>query len=372
MKRRLKVLQLGSPSGLYGAERWILMLVKHLDPGLVESFVGVVNDDNYQNIPLCDEAAKLGVQTIIIDAHGKFSFAAITALRRFVIDNEIDVIHTHFYKTDLLGLLASVGTRCKVISTPHGWTEDPPLSLRAYEAIARVVFLFLDRVVPLSEGLMCPLQRVPVLKDKLQLIRNAVDTDEVAAQTTVASEVSDLAEQGKFVIGYIGRLTPGKGLDTLLKMMARHAESNWHAVLVGEGEQEDELRALVEEFGVGDRVHFFGFRPDRLAFLKGFDVFALPSRSEGIPRCLMESQAAGVPIVATDIPGCRNLVDGESTGLLFPVDDAAAMAAQVLKLDRSSDLRERLARHSKAFVNEQYSPKRMASEYEALYENLIH
>ncbi|MBK8653195.1 MAG: glycosyltransferase [Haliscomenobacter sp.] len=68
---------------------------------------------------------------------------------------------------------------------------------------------------------------------------------------------------------------------------------------------------------------FLGFRDDRLNFLKGFDIFVLPSRSEGIPRCLMEAMAAQVTVIASDIPGCTDLIKHEQTGLLFEVDNVS-------------------------------------------------
>jgi glycosyltransferase involved in cell wall biosynthesis len=108
-----------------------------------------------------------------------------------------------------------------------------------------------------------------------------------------------------------------------------------------------------------------------MAFLKGFDVFVLPSRSEGIPRCLMEAMAAGIPIVASDIPGCRNLVDGSSTGLLFPVGDERALRERVVELAESAERRASIVDGARRFIEAKFSCERMAREYELLYENLI-
>ena len=79
------------------------------------------------------------------------------------------------------------------------------------------------------------------------------------------------------------------------------------------GEQKAELQALARELGIENQVHFLGFRTDRLSLLKGFDVFVLPSTLEGIPRCLMEAMTAGIPIIASDIPGCNDLIKHEKT-----------------------------------------------------------
>lgn len=372
MLKKIKVLHLGSPSGFYGAERWIISLIKCLDPNQVESLVGVIDDRDYANIPLCAEAERLNFSTYIVKARGKFNVSAVTTLRGHIKNDNIDIVHTHFYKTDLVGCLATIATRCKAISTPHGWASKPKLQLRVYEGIARMTFPFLDAVVPLSEEILNSLRCIPGLKSKLHLIKNAVDIGEAEEQVDIAEEMVTLRRDGKFILGYIGRLTPGKGLDVLLDTIARHSEPHWHVALIGEGEQAIELNSLAKELGISDRIHFYGFRLDRLAFLKGFDVFVLPSRSEGIPRCLMESMAAEVPIVATDIPGCRNLIDGENTGLLFPVDDSKALGDRIKKLSHAKHLRRELSQNGKAFLEEHYSAARMAREYEKLYGKLMH
>ena len=148
---KIRVLQLGSPTGLYGAERWILALIKHLDPEKVESIVAVIKDDPTLDAPLCREARKLGFRSHSIDAHGKVNFSAVKLLRKFIRENNIHVLHSHGYKTDLIGLVATRGTGCKIISTPHGWSQQADFKLRCYEFIDRLSFPLMDAVVPLSE-----------------------------------------------------------------------------------------------------------------------------------------------------------------------------------------------------------------------------
>jgi glycosyltransferase involved in cell wall biosynthesis len=367
----IRVLQLGSPSGLYGAERWIISLISHLDSGRIESIVGAVNDGDYDDVPLCRMAQSRGFESVVIRGHGRVNLAAVRELRRYIVANRIDILHTHFYKADLIGLLAARGTDCLVMTTPHGWAVRPTPSLWVYERLTKLSFPFMDAVVPLSTGLMQSLKWTPGLSGKLHLIENAVDLSEAKQECALEAGLAALRASGKFVLGYVGRLDAGKDLETLLRAMAGNHHPHWHVVLVGAGDHGDQLRALVKELGIGDRVTFTGYREDRMAFLKGFDVFVLPSRSEGIPRCLMEAMAAGVPIVASDIPGCRNLVDGSSTGLLFPVGDERALRERVVELSESPERRDSIVEGARRFIEAKFSCERMAREYETLYENLI-
>ena len=135
---RIRVLHLGSPTGLYGAERWILALAGHLPADRVESWIGAIRDAPDLEAPLCRVAAQMGFPTRVFTAYGRFSVAAIGQIRRFIREKQISVVHTHGYKTDIIGYLAARGTDCRTMATPHGWRASPGMRLRsgAYESAA--------------------------------------------------------------------------------------------------------------------------------------------------------------------------------------------------------------------------------------------
>lgn len=369
--RKIKVLQLGSPTGLYGAERWILALIKGLPSDLFDVWVGSVKDMPGEHVQLCEEAKVAGFKTTTFESYGKLNIHSIQLVRHFIETNEIEILHTHGYKTDLIGILATMGTTCKVISTPHGWTKKPDLKLFCYEIVNRLLFPLCDAVVPLSKAMADPLRYIPGLSKKLHLIQNGVDTLEIDAVDTVAGEMRRWKEEGALIAGYIGRLVSGKGIGALLHALSVEGMEKWRLAIIGDGEQSAELTSLSRRLGLSDRVVFFGFRPDRLSFLKGFDAFVLPSESEGIPRCLMEAMAARVPVVASDIPGCRYLVEHKRTGLLFETNNAIELARALRSLASDPQFARTLVNAAHAHVNTFYSASRMAREYSLLYERLL-
>lgn len=109
---RIRVLHLGSPTGLYGAERWILALVNNMDRTRVESAVAVIRDDPNLGADLCTEAGRQGFRTHVFEARGKVNWSAVRMLKGYLQAERIDVLHTHGYKTDVIGLLAARGTAC--------------------------------------------------------------------------------------------------------------------------------------------------------------------------------------------------------------------------------------------------------------------
>lgn len=369
---KVRVLHLGSPTGLYGAERWILALANNIDRASIDIEVSVILDDPGLNADLCKEAARIGVPASIFEAHGKFNWSAVRQVRAHLVKNKIDILHTHGYKTDIIGIFATRGTRCKIITTPHGWSADAGLNLRIYETIDRAAFIFFDRVVPLSEDLHKGLRWIPFVRNKLKLIPNGVDLSDIDRVDAVADEILEWKSKGYFVIGYIGQLIPRKGLDLLLKVLAEVGNKNCMLAIIGDGESRNELVQLAKDTDIGDRVRFFGFRSDRLSFLKGFDVFALPSLLEGVPRCLMEAMACYVPVIASDIPGCRDLVKHEETGLLFRSGSVDAFSRALTLLVSNSPLRGRLASNARKMIDEEWSAFSMAKRYAQLYSELAH
>ena len=107
--KKIKVLQLGSSTGLYGAERWILSLIKYLDPIKIESHIGSIRDETETEVPLCIEANKLGFPTHIIDSNEKFGFSAVRNLKNRIEEHQIDILHTHGYQSDYLVQLGLTG-----------------------------------------------------------------------------------------------------------------------------------------------------------------------------------------------------------------------------------------------------------------------
>lgn len=371
LEKNIRVLQLGSPTGLYGAERWILALIRHLDKSQINSIVGVVRDDPKFNPPLIQHAKELGFDTHMIEAPGRFNWKSVTELRKYLVNQNVDVLHTHFYKTDIIGLLAAYCTDCHLVTTPHGWSVKAGVTLKIYEAIDRRAFKWFDAVVPLSDDLYDRLQST--IGSRLKMIPNGVDISEIDSVIQLAPEVRAWRERREFVIGYIGQLIARKGLDVLLRAFAalRVQEGRpTRLVIVGDGDQRVTLENLSHSLGISEHVNFLGYRIDRLAILKGFDVFALPSCLEGVPRCLMEAMAARIPVVASDIPGSRDLVVPGKTGLLFPLGNVAALTTMLGEVAKEP-LRSQLATAGREKILLDYSATTMARRYTEIYRELV-
>jgi glycosyltransferase involved in cell wall biosynthesis len=175
------------------------------------------------------------------------------------------------------------------------------------------------------------------------------------------------------VIGTAGRLTEIKRQDMLIRSFARLKQRFPEArlVLVGDGPLRDELGRLAQELGVADAVHFAGYTTDPQYYHHMFDIFALTSRSEGVPQALIEAGVAGRPVIATRVGGIPEMiVDGES-GLLIDPGDVDALTEGLCRLVSDPGLARRLGEAARVSVEARFDVARMADEYHHDYLELM-
>ncbi|WP_336366665.1 glycosyltransferase family 4 protein [Marinobacter sp. C2H3] len=373
MTRPIRVLQFITPAGFYGAERWVLALANNQPAGAMECELAVTQEGGDQDLSVATEFEAMGGRVHYLPMKHRFDRAVIAQLVAILKNRQIDVIHTHGYKSDILGVLAAkrAGVRC--VSTPHGFSGNVGFKLAAFIRLGIFSLRYFDAVAPLSEELVADMKRFGVPKRRTHFIRNGVDLKDIDATLSQAGGRLDQAPDNGQTIGFIGQMIPRKGIGDLIDAFASLQQShpNTRLSLVGDGHQRPELERRAGESGYGHRIAFLGFRADRLLLLKTFDLFVMTSSLEGIPRCLMEAMAVGVPCVAYDIPGVDQLIDHEQTGLLVPFGDKVALRAACQRLLDDPELSARLAANARAKVERDYSAQRMAVEYQQLFEGLL-
>ena len=141
-------------------------------------------------------------------------------------------------------------------------------------------------------------------------------------------------------------------------------------VILGEGDLRNELSRLIHELGLERHVLLPGFRPDVLSLLKAFDVFVMPSITEGLGTSILDAMACTKAVVASDVGGIPEVVDRDVTGLLVPARDASALGAAVIRLLRDPALTSRLAAAGRARVERRFTADRMVQETLDLYRRL--
>lgn len=174
-------------------------------------------------------------------------------------------------------------------------------------------------------------------------------------------------------IGFIGRLSEEKGLETLIQAMpvVRAAAPGSRLLIAGTGPMETRLKSMVRSAGLDGCISFVGFCSNAFEFMKGLDIFVLPSRTEGCPIVVLEAMAMGVPVVATDVGGTPELVEDNVTGLLVKSQSPDELAKSILLLLADRDRAERMGRegHQRAFGK--FHPRTFIDAVENMYLELL-
>lgn len=364
----MNVLQFICPTGFYGAERWILALAKHLSADTVNCELAVTMEPDQNELEIVKEYKKLSLPSHEVQMKNKFDLAAINNLVALIKKRKIDIIHTHGYKSDIIGVLAARKAGIKCIVTPHGFENAKDFKLRLFIWLGCQAMKFGDYVVPLSQQLMSDCKRMGVKQQKTVYIQNGVDLSEVEA--TPIPERNNPDEKR---IGFVGQMISRKNIFDLLDIFdSLHAKHpNTKLVLLGDGDARAELEQYAATLNSHNKIEFLGFRDDRLSLLKSFDLFAMTSTLEGIPRCLMEAAAANIPVAAYDIPGIDQIVKHNDTGLLATLGDKQTLLQHWETILFSKPDATRLASQAKAYVYQHYSANRMAEEYHTLFNTCL-
>jgi glycosyltransferase involved in cell wall biosynthesis len=221
------------------------------------------------------------------------------------------------------------------------------------------------------------LARLGVSREKLRLLGNGIDLDRFGPQPAGVREAvrAELGvEDGQVVVGAVGRLVWEKGYAELFeaagRLLARRPDV---AVVVAgpfDADKGDPLTAADVAAAEVAGVRFLGHRHDPERLYAAFDVYVLASHREGFPRSAMEAAASGLPIVATDIRGCREVVDHERTGLLVPARDAAVLEAAIERLAGDAATRRRLGGAAAAKARDEFDQRRVIARTLEAYARL--
>lgn len=368
MTRPIKVLQFICPTGFYGAERWVLALAKHLDPQKVDCELAVTMEPDQKKLELVSEYTKLGLASHIVPMQNKFDLSAVSKLAALIKANNIDIIHTHGYKSDIIGVLAARKAGIKSVVTPHGFENAKDIKLRVFIWLGCQAMKYGTKVVPLSQQLLSDVLRMGVNKNKTLYIQNGVDLSEVEA--TIAPV---RPQDGEKRIGFVGQMISRKNIVDILDVFEslHQKHPNTRLLLLGDGDSRQELESYSQNLKSKNNIEFLGFRDDRLALLKSFDLFVMTSTLEGIPRCLMEATAASIPVAAYNIAGIDQLISHQETGLLATLGDKETLLTYWEALLFDTEHATKLAAAAKDYVYQHYSANRMAAEYTELFSELV-
>jgi len=281
----------------------------------------------------------------------------------------IDVLHTHLTQSQLFAKYAMRGLEKRpfLVTTEHDTSNRRRNWGWGGRAIDRLIFRNYDRIICISEGVRHSLlEWLPSLQgETLVTIHNGVDIDpllELSRKRHHDAQVNFLS---------VGRVIPKKNFGLAIKALSTLNKSDWSYTIVGEGEEKQKLERLARQLGVEDRIHFAGYVKEVGPYYQKADCFLLPSLWEGFGLVAVEAMAAGLPVVAADVPGLAEVVgrNGEGGRLIsgWEMDLWKNELKSILEdRDWLQSAGDQARQHAK-----QFDIKRTAGEYLSLYQSAL-
>ncbi len=351
-----------------GAEKQLTLLSTGLERSEFDVQVCVLTRSG----PYAEVLQQHGIPLHFIDKRFKFDPLAMLRLTRLIKRLSPDIVQTWLFAANSYGRLAA-----RWAGVPHtiasercvdAWKVDHELIIDRWLARRS------SRIVVNSPAVRDYYVERGIPAEKFRVIANAVEIPQepAAGERERLCQSVGIPSQAR-LIGVLGRLWPQKRIKDAIWAadLLKVVRDDVHLIVLGDGPQRARLERFRDQVEIRDRVHLLGHRDDAIAWLPHLLCLWCTSEYEGQSNSVLEALAAGIPVVATDIPGNRDLVVDGHSGLLFPVGDRAKLARCTMQLLEDTNLARRLADAGRQHVASAFALPRMLSEYRDLYRQLM-
>jgi glycosyltransferase involved in cell wall biosynthesis len=364
----IRVLELLTTTTLGGGPQQVRHLVRHLPAGEFEVAVAGPWERG-----LAEQLRALHIEPAAL-ALGTLRGLPLTLRRtiRLIRSAKADVVHTHGKGAGFYGRLAAWLAGVPAVHTFHGihYESYSQTGQRAYLALERRLVAITHTVINVSASQEVEALALGVARaERSVVVVNGIDVDELAARSPVARAQLGLSDAAQ-VVGCVARFDPVKRHDALVRAFALVAprRPNLSLLLVGDGPERARIAALAADLGIApDRI----VAPGELAWTTNayscIDLYVATSRKEGLPLAPLEAMASELAVVATDVPGHRDVVEHGVTGLLVPHDNDTALATAIESLLDDQARRRRMGQAGRARVLRDFTTRTMVAKTADVY-----
>lgn len=358
----------------------ILHLVLSLDTGGLEN--GVVNiingldDSRYTSILCCikhsgDLISRINkdIKIIELNHYSGIEYGAIKNLKKIILEEDIDIIHTRNYKPYMFGFIAGrLLSNVALIHSEHG--KDYPFD-RIKMFIQRICSHFTNGIIALSSDIKSNMvKHIGIKSSKIKVIINGVDTNKFSPSPRNSDLTREFdIEEDNIVIGAVGRMVTVKSYPELLLSVrnAKSAGAKIKLIIVGDGPELMAIKDLARQYGLSNDVCFAGNRNDIDEILHLFDIYVLTSTNEGLSNTLLEAMSSAIPVVVSRVGGNAEIVNSDRVGYTYSSGDHNELTAKLLALSEDKEMRRQLAENARKHIIQNYSLDVMIRNYADMY-----
>jgi len=375
---KIRILYLIYQLGYGGAQRLILDLIRNLDRSLYEPVVAMWGGRR----EIVDDFQKIGVEVVDFGGRGKLDLRALWRLYRYLSEEPVDIFNTHLPHAHVVGRIAGklagvpwiVATHQNVYSANHPVTRVVDVRTTWMDDFVTAITQGVEESFFADSKVFSP---ELLWEGRTHFtIYSGVDVEKIDRAIADLDPERKRKELGlkneEYVFACAARLHPNKAHRYLIDAVARlqSAYSDFQVLLLGDGPLEEELKGRVRRLNLGHSIRFLGYRDDVYEIFAASDAFVLPSINEGFGIAVAEAMAAGLPVIATEIPAVVEVVEDRETGLLAPARDAGELAKAMSTYIEIPKLGLMHGRQGRKRVEAMFSIQEVAKNYEMLYSKM--
>lgn len=361
----MKVAHLIDSGGLYGAEQVLLMLCKEQQKQGLHPIIVSCGLPGEADKPIEEAARKQEIDMIVWRMPAGINILGIKSLIAQLKNQNVSLLHSHGYKFNiLLGVLGKKTIGLPLVSTVHGYVKARfPKKMWVYELLDRIFLKRFDAIVLVSEKM----QDIAAFRNnkKIRVIKNGI--------SSYAPLSTSLLEANPYQLLAIGRLSPEKGFDYLIRAIAELNKNKitCHLTIFGDGGMRSSLSALVNELGQKNNITLAGFVADGEQHFHKYQLIIMPSLTEGIPVTLLEAMRNKTPIIASAVGGIPEVLGSTNGFLIKPASVAEIVSKVETWFSKKEAYKQLLVSDNYRRFTEGFSAEKMALNYRSLYQQLM-
>lgn len=371
--KKIKILHLAQSAG-YGVTVYVESLIKGLDKNKFEQILlgsDYYNTEHYRN--LVDKLITIRMDRNIT----RNDINTILQCRKIIKKEKPDIVYCHSAKAGIYGRVACMGTMCKVVYNPHGWSFNMKcsgLKKSFYKSIEIIFALITNKIITISDYERTTTPWL-ISRKKVQTILNGIDI----GSCKKILEASDLTRvkvgipENKFVVGLVARISIQKGQDLLVDVARRVKDAipNAFFVIVGDKSDNVPIEQLIASRNLQDDFLITGEVSDAIRYAALFDVAVLTSRWEGFGLVIPEYMIAQKPIVAFAVDAIPELIKHGETGVLIEKENTKEMAEAIIDLYNRPQIIDSLEKKAYQTAIERFTLERVVKEHEIVFEKIL-
>ncbi|MFW9873689.1 MAG: glycosyltransferase family 4 protein [Candidatus Thorarchaeota archaeon] len=372
---KIKILHIIDHYKVGGPGKTIINSYKYINKKRYDIHVCTFVESPNKETEFTIEIDKLSIPRLFLADFKGVNLRQIKMLKKYIEKSKIDILHSHGYKTDFIGIILKylLGTHVKIVTTQHGWITNN-LKQTLYMKLDQFALRLFDGSIFVSKDMVDKYRIKNNRLRNMRIIHNAIvigDYQKLERKESMRREIG-IKKEDK-VIGVVGRLSYEKGCNDLIDafIQIKKMIKNVCIVFVGDGPLLDTLKKKVKRNNCENEVYFVGHQKTVQPYYEAFDMLASLSSTEGLSNVILEALVNRLPIIATDVGGNREIIDHEYSGLLVKYGQKEQYVKEIKRIICDEELGNYLGTNGFKTILKRFAFNRRMINVENIYEKIM-